>query len=156
MKKVFLTLLAAFGISATAMASTIDTVVITTADGDETTIALSEKPVVSVTAEALIVTSETATIYYETNKKVTFSFAEAGGIQDLVDNAVNPTFYVDNNTLRVIGLKANSMVALYGINGMMYFNGQTDNEGNIEINIEPYKGIIIVKTASKSIKISKK
>lgn len=154
MKKTIFTLLAAVACSVTAWAG-IDTVVVT-AGGESTNIALNEKPVVTVTADALVITTSDATYTYETDQEVVFSFADSAGIESIVADKATPTFYFDNNTLRVYNLEANAPIALYGINGMVYFQGRADREGNAEIDLSSYRGVIIVNTPNKTIKINKK
>ncbi len=156
MKKAILSLVAALACGVSSFAA-IDAIVINAGGDEPVTIALSEKPTVKVSADALVITTESGTTYtYETTEKISFAPTELGGIEAIVADKAMPTFYFDNSALRVYNLEPNSMVALYGINGVTYFQGRADAEGNLEVDLSPYHGVIIVNTVNKSIKINKK
>lgn len=133
MQKPVLSLLAAIVCSLSAMAD-INTVVVTS-EGKSTNIAFDEKPVVTVTDDALIVTTDSGLeLTYSTDKVVDFTLADSSGIRDLlIADYTTPTFYMEGNVMKIYNLEPNSAVALYGLDGIVYLRGCADADGYLEI-----------------------
>lgn len=171
MKHIFRTckllLLAMLAVPTAAMAAVNDDVsqqclVITfPGDGASTTvaIALQDNPVVTLDNGNLVVVSANDTLSVPLSG-VSYAFetrkAEnpTTGINDIAvpGRTAEPQFAFANGT--VSGLKAGAKITVYQIGGQVVKSIAADNEGKAELNLSNLpKGIFIIKTPTKSIKI---
>ena len=156
-KTLFLTLavmLLAF--MSTLSASAADYVKVSDKDGKDTYFALSEKPTVTFTSTAMILTAGSQTIEYPLTDFRAFVFANQPTGIGTLDVESNNAVFSFGNSLKGEGLKAGSQVAVYTINGQLVGRATVSQSGSVEIPLDGQTGVFVVKSLSKTFKFIRK
>lgn len=136
------------------LASAINAVVVTDADGEETVFALADKPKVTFSAEALVITAGDGRVEYPIDKGAKFTF-EQRDLSSISDVESGSAVFVIGDVVEARGLKAGSAVAAYSADGRLIASAAADSEGNASLDLSHAHGAIIISTTSKTIKIIK-
>lgn len=141
----------------TLSASAADYVKVSDKDGKDTYFALSEKPTVTFTSTAMVLTAGSQTVEYPLTDFRAFAFADpsSAGIGTLDEEGNNAVFSF-GNSLKGEGLKAGSQVAVYTINGQLVGRSTVSQNGSVEIPLDGQTGVFVVKSLSKTFKFIRK
>ena len=156
-KTLFLTLavmLLAF--MSTLSASAANYVKVSDKDGKDTYFALSEKPTVTFTSTAMVLTAGSQTIEYPLTDFRAFAFANQSTGIGTLDTEGNSAVFSFGNSLKGEGLKAGSQVAVYTINGQLVGRATVSQSGTVEIPLDGQTGVFVVKSLSKTFKFIRK
>ena len=156
-KTLFLTLaviLLAF--MSTLSASAAKHVKVSDKDGNDTYFALSEKPTVTFTSTAMVLTAGSQTIEYPLTDFRAFAFADDPAGIGTLDAESNNAVFSFGNSLKGEGLKAGSQVAVYTINGQLVGRSTVSQSGSVEIPLDGQTGVFVVKSLSKTFKFIRK
>ena len=156
-KTLFLTLavmLLAF--MSTLSASAANYVKVSDKDGKDTYFALSEKPTVTFTSTAMILTAGSQTVEYPLTDFRAFTFANQPTGIGTLDVESNNAVFSFGNSLKGEGLKAGSQVAVYTINGQLVGRATVSQSGSVEIPLDGQTGVFVVKSLSKTFKFIRK
>lgn len=156
-KTLFLTLavmLLAF--MSTLSASAAKHVKVSDKDGNDTYFALSEKPTVTFTSTAMVLTAGSQTIEYPLTDFHAFAFADDPTGIGTLDAESNNAVFSFGNSLKGEGLKAGSQVAVYTINGQLVGRSTVSQSGSVEIPLDGQTGVFVVKSLSKTFKFIRK
>lgn len=122
-------------------------------NGTATYFALDEKPVVTFTADNLVLTTAKETIQYPLSDYRSFSFADqTTAIGKTVQNAVTITI---GSTVRAEGLIPGSTVTIVSLDGRLIGRATVSKNGQAEISLQGNTGIFIFKSTSKTFKFIK-
>lgn len=156
-KTLFMTLAVALLASmSTLSASAADFVKVSDKDGKDTYFALSEKPTVTFTSNAMILTAGSQRIEYPLTDFRSFAFANQPTAIETLDTESSNAVFSFGNSLRGEGLKAGSQVAVYTINGQLVGRGTVSQSGSVEISLDGQTGVFVVKSLSKTFKFIRK
>ena len=156
-KTLFLTLavmLLAF--MSTLSASAAKHVKVSDKDGNDTYFALSEKPTVTFTSTAMVLTAGSQTIEYPLTDFRAFAFEDDPLSIESLNGEGNNAVFSFGNSLKGEGLKAGSQVAVYTINGQLVGRSTVSQSGTVEIPLDGQTGIFVVKSLSKTFKFIRK
>jgi len=117
----------------TLSASAADYVKVSDKDGKDTYFALSEKPTVTFTSTAMILTAGSQTVEYPLTDFRAFAFADQPTGIGTLDAESNNAVFSFGNSLKGEGLKAGSQVAVYTINGQLVGRATVSQSGSVEI-----------------------
>ena len=157
-KNLFLTLAVTLLASMTSISvSAANHVKVSDKDGNNTYFALSEKPTVTFTSTAMVLTAGSQTVEYPLTDFRAFAFAnpQPAGIRSLDEEGNNAVFSF-GNSLKGEGLKAGSQVAVYTINGQLVGRSTVSQSGTVEIPLDGQTGVFVVKSLSKTFKFIRK
>ena len=157
-KTLFLTLAVTLLASMTSISvSAANHVKVSDKDGNNTYFALSDKPTVTFTSTAMILTAGSQTVEYPLTDFRAFAFAnpQPAGIRSLDEESNNAVFSF-GNSLKGEGLKAGSQVAVYTINGQLVGRATVSQNGSVEIPLDGQTGVFVVKSLSKTFKFIRK
>ena len=156
-KTLFLTLavmLLAF--MSTLSASAAKHVKVSDKDGNDTYFALSEKPTVTFTSTAMVLTAGSQTIVYPLTDFRAFAFEDDPLSIESLNGEGNNAVFSFGNSLKGEGLKAGSQVAVYTINGQLVGRSTVSQSGTVEIPLDGQTGVFVVKSLSKTFKFIRK
>ena len=156
-KTLFLTLavmLLAF--MSTLSASAANYVKVSDKDGKDTYFALSEKPTVTFTSTAMVLTAGSQTIVYPLTDFRAFAFEDDPLSIESLNGEGNNAVFSFGNSLKGEGLKAGSQVAVYTINGQLVGRATVSQSGTVEIPLDGQTGVFVVKSLSKTFKFIRK
>ena len=156
-KTLFLTLavmLLAF--MSTLSASAANYVKVSDKDGKDTYFALSEKPTVTFTSTAMVLTAGSQTIEYPLTDFRAFAFEDDPLSIESLNGEGNNAVFSFGNSLKGEGLKAGSQVAIYTINGQLVGRSTVSQSGTVEIPLDGQTGVFVVKSLSKTFKFIRK
>ena len=156
-KTLFLTLavmLLAF--MSTLSASAAKHVKVSDKDGNDTYFALSEKPTVTFTSTAMVLTAGSQTIEYPLTDFRAFAFEDDPLSIESLNGEGNNAVFSFGNSLKGEGLKAGSQVAVYTINGQLVGRSTVSQSGTVEIPLDGQTGVFVVKSLSKTFKFIRK
>ena len=156
-KTLFLTLavmLLAF--MSTLSASAAKHVKVSDKDGNDTYFALSEKPTVTFTSTAMVLTAGSQTIEYPLTDFRAFAFEDDPLSIESLNGEGNNAVFSFGNSLKGEGLKAGSQVAIYTINGQLVGRSTVSQSGTVEIPLDGQTGVFVVKSLSKTFKFIRK
>ena len=152
-KKKFSLSLLALGMLLPAVAS--DCVKVSDAKGENVYFLLADKPVVTFTSDHLVLTTVRQTLEYPIQDYRSFVFADAPtGI--LAATSVRTPLFSIGSSLRAEGLEAGSRVAVYDAEGVEVASAKASDEGTVNIPLNGWKGIYVVKSSTKSFKFIRK
>ena len=140
----------------TLSASAADYVKVSDKDGKDTYFALSEKPTVTFTSTAMILTAGSQTVEYSLTDFRAFAFADQPTGIGTLDAESNNSVFSFGNSLKGEGLKAGSQVAVYTINGQLVGRATVSQSGSVEIPLDGQTGVFVVKSLSKTFKFIRK
>ena len=140
----------------TLSASAADYVKVSDKDGKDTYFALSEKPTVTFTSTAMVLTAGSQTIEYPLTDFRAFAFANQSTGIGTLDTEGNSAVFSFGNSLKGEGLKAGSQVAVYTINGQLVGRAIVSQSGTVEIPLDGQTGVFVVKSLSKTFKFIRK
>ena len=140
----------------TLSASAADYVKVSDKDGKDTYFALSEKPTVTFTSTAMILTAGSQTVEYPLTDFRAFAFANQSTGIGTLDAEGNSAVFSFGNSLKGEGLKAGSQVAVYTINGQLVGRATVSQNGSVEIPLDGQTGVFVVKSLSKTFKFIRK
>lgn len=140
----------------TLSASAADYVKVSDKDGKDTYFALSEKPTVTFTSTAMILTAGSQTVEYSLTDFRAFAFADQPTGIGTLDAESNNAVFSFGNSLKGEGLKAGSQVAVYTINGQLVGRATVSQSGSVEIPLDGQTGVFVVKSLSKTFKFIRK
>lgn len=127
-QKLLLVLLSCFCLSA--MADEPKTLLVVWAkDGTQVAYALAEKPKVTFTETDLVITANGVEVNYTLENMARFTYED--NISTAITNLQTDesTFKLDGETLLFPALKANSIVSVYSLNGMLVFKKTIHQNG---------------------------
>ena len=125
-------------------------------DGNNTYFALSEKPTVTFTSTAMVLTVGSQTIEYPLTDFRAFAFEDDPLSIESLNGEGNNAVFSFGNSLKGEGLKAGSQVAVYTINGQLVGRSTVSQSGTVEIPLDGQTGIFVVKSLSKTFKFIRK
>ena len=125
-------------------------------DGKDTYFALSEKPTVTFTSTAMVLTAGSQTIEYPLTDFRAFAFEDDPLSIESLNGEGNNAVFSFGNSLKGEGLKAGSQVAVYTINGQLVGRSTVSQSGTVEIPLDGQTGIFVVKSLSKTFKFIRK
>lgn len=131
---------------------------VTDSKGGKVSFALTAKPVITFTAENLVLTAGDQTVEYPLTDYRSFTLTDTDnttGIENTVAPTGNPVFSFGDN-LHAEGLPAGSRVAVYTVSGQLVGNAVASSNGSADVNLSNASGVLVVKTATKSFKFIKK
>ena len=156
-KKLFFTLAVTLLASMTSFSvSAANYVKVSDKDGKDTYFALSEKPTVTFTSTAMVLTAGSQTIEYPLTDFRAFAFADQPTGIGTLDAESNNAVFSFGNSLKGEGLKAGSQVAVYTINGQLVGRATVSQNGSVEIPLDGQTGVFVVKSLSKTFKFIRK
>lgn len=125
------------------------------ANGKAVYFEVAQKPVVSFSSSQVIITAGTQTVEYPLTdyRKLEFTDQNAAAISKITEGQ-NPVFSI-GETFRASNLTPHSRVAVYSGNGMLLTSASVDVNGQVSIDLSSCKGLLIIKTSTKSFKIIK-
>lgn len=148
--------MAALAFTATLTAGAEAYVKVTGADGKAVTFRVEDHPKVSFTAEALVITTDAATVDYPLSDYRRFEFSdEATAVASVESSVKEPTFTI-GNSLTAEGLEPGSQVIVYSAGGQLIGSAKADLSGNASVSLQGLNGVGIVKTQAKTFKFIKK
>lgn len=133
---------------------TLNAVTVTPQNGDAVTIALSEKPAVTFTDNAVVLKGSATSVEFPIDQKATFTFTNIGSTGISKPQTVNNITFVIGQELEIMGLAAGETVYVYDIKGQAVARAKASSNGQASINLGNKKGTLIVRTSDKSIKIN--
>lgn len=151
MKKTFFTLLL-ITYFLSARANDYVGILVTKTDGTTTVVSLSEKPIIKITGENLIIETEMSTTAFERSSVSRFNY-----LSDLIDaideiNTAQKNISQNGNYLFFNNLIENSSIKIYNIDGVLIKD--ITATGNYTLNISEYSiGVYIVNINGTSTKI---
>ena len=140
----------------TLSASAADYVKVSDKDGKDTYFALSEKPTVTFTSTAMVLTAGSQTIEYPLTDFRAFAFEDDPLSIESLNGEGNNAVFSFGNSLKGEGLKAGSQVAVYTINGQLVGRSTVSQSGTVEIPLDGQTGVFVVKSLSKTFKFIRK
>ena len=156
-KTLFLTLAVMLLASMTSVSvSAANHVKVSDKDGNNTYFALSEKPTVTFTSTAMVLTAGSQTIEYPLTDFRAFAFEDQPTSIESLNAEGNNAVFSFGNSLKGEGLKAGSQVAVYTINGQLVGRSTVSQSGTVEIPLDGQTGIFVVKSLSKTFKFIRK
>lgn len=145
---------AAFAIFWAASAGATPVLVISGDNGSETLIAFSEKPKVSYSGTKLTVATTTESVEFDAGETVKCTIAD----RDLSAAATlrpDTEVYAISDVVEASGLAACSKLQAYDANGRLIAASCADQAGNASLDLSSAKGVIIIKSSTKSFKIKR-
>ena len=136
-----------------------DAVTILQKDGKSFSYAFNEKPVVTFSANSLILTTAQVKVEYPISNIKKISFSDTQSDPETVVEAVNadPELEFDNYTVNISGAKAGTLISLIGPDGKILNSYKTDSEGNVSFSIDELPdGLYIIASDNLTCKILKK
>lgn len=120
---------------------------------------LTDKPVVSLSSDKLEISVLNVSLLYDNVTSISFVDEASTVIENIKGTKADSPKIVsfDGSYLKIEGIPANSSIYVYSLEGKMLLRQESGNDGSANIafsNIK--KGTFIVKTNTKSFKISKK
>ena len=156
-KNLFLTLAVTLLVSMTSVSvSAANHVKVSDKDGNNTYFALSEKPTVTFTPTAMVLTAGSQTIEYPLTDFRAFAFEDDPLSIESLNGEGNNAIFSFGNSLKGEGLKAGSQVAVYTINGQLVGRSTVSQSGTVEIPLDGQTGVFVVKSLSKTFKFIRK
>ena len=156
-KTLFLTLAVMLLASMTSVSvSAANHVKVSDKDGNNTYFALSEKPTVTFTSTAMVLTAGSQTIEYPLTDFRAFAFEDQPTNIESLNAEGNNAVFSFGNSLKGEGLKAGSQVAVYTINGQLVGRSTVSQSGTVEIPLDGQTGVFVVKSLSKTFKFIRK
>ncbi|WP_455092071.1 T9SS C-terminal target domain-containing protein [Prevotella jejuni] len=156
-KNLFLTLAVVLLASMTSVSvSAANHVKVSDKDGNNTYFALSEKPTVTFTSTAMVLTAGSQTIEYPLTDFRAFAFEDQPTSIESLNAEGNNAVFSFGNSLKGEGLKAGSQVAVYTINGQLVGRSTVSQSGTVEIPLDGQTGVFVVKSLSKTFKFIRK
>ena len=140
----------------TLSASAADYVKVSDKDGKDTYFALSEKPTVTFTSTAMVLTAGSQTVEYPLTDFRAFAFEDDPLSIESLNGEGNNAVFSFGNSLKGEGLKAGSQVAVYTINGQLVGRSTVSQSGTVEIPLDGQTGVFVVKSLSKTFKFIRK
>lgn len=140
----------------TLSASAADYVKVSDKEGKDTYFALSEKPTVTFTSTAMVLTVGSQTIEYPLTDFRAFAFEDQPTSIESLNAEGNNAVFSFGNSLKGEGLKAGSQVAVYTINGQLVGRSTVSQSGTVEIPLDGQTGVFVVKSLSKTFKFIRK
>ena len=129
-----------------------DYVKVSSANGEATYFALSEKPVVTFAADKLVLTTAKQTVEYPLTEFRSFEFTnQTTAIASTKEKATGAVFSF-GTSLKGEGLPAGSRVIVYAIGGQVVGSGIVSETGTVDIPLGGKTGAFIVKSSSKTFK----
>lgn len=156
-KTLFLTLAVMLLASMTSISvSAANRVIVSDKDGNNTYFALSDKPTVTFTSTAMVLTAGSQRIEYPLTDFRAFAFADQPTGIGTLDAESNNAVFSFGNSLKGEGLKVGSQVAVYTINGQLVGRATVSQNGSVEIPLDGQTGVFVVKSLSKTFKFIRK
>ena len=140
----------------TLSASAADYVKVSDKDGNNTYFALSEKPTVTFTSTAMVLTAGSQTVEFPLTDFRAFAFEDQPTSIESLNGEGNNGVFSFGNSLKGEGLKAGSQVAVYTINGQLVGRSTVSQSGTVEIPLDGQTGVFVVKSLSKTFKFIRK
>lgn len=128
---------------------------VTGADGKAVTFRVEDHPKVSFTEEALVITTDEATVDYPLSDYRRFEFSDEATAVSSVESVRNPTFAI-GSSLTADGLEPGSLVSVYSAGGQLIGSAKADLSGHASVSLQGLDGVGIVKTTAKTFKFIKK
>ena len=125
-------------------------------DGNNTYFALSEKPTVTFTPTAMVLTAGSQTVEYPLTDFRAFAFEDDPLSIESLNGEGNNAVFSFGNSLKGEGLKVGSQVAVYTINGQLVGRSTVSQSGTVEIPLDGQTGVFVVKSLSKTFKFIRK
>lgn len=141
-------------VAAAPTVSAADYLKVTEQDGKETTFALATKPVVTFTADALVLTTSETTVEYPATATTTFTFSDVPtAIKQLAtQDARQALFALHDGMLSAEGLVPGSRLAIYDANGRQQAMAKVSDNGTAAVSVAA-KGLYIVKSSNRTFKL---
>ncbi len=153
MRKLLFVLLVCLGVSY-CYAEKVVSVIVHEKDGT-TAFALEKKPKISFTQDGIKLTTIDTEIVYSIQEYLKITMEESDSSQDgVIPITGEKQFFITRESISSIGLKANSIIYLYTIDGKRIRMVRTDENGKFDISLRGLpKGVYVLSSESKSIKI---
>lgn len=134
---------------------------IKSASAETLLVALSQKPVISTSADGYVLKYGTETINYAWDELKTLRLVE--GVADAIDKVefepevMKPALNLQAGDAKLNGAKPNSPVFIYDLNGKMVMQTRTDADGSVTVSASTLtKGIYVIKTTTSTFKFLNK
>ena len=129
-------------------------------DGTKQGFLFSDYPVITDTAENLVMTSTTATVEFPIVdiRNVYFADDISTGIRDVARPAVqDPLIRVTSDGAQLSGFAPRTAVSIYDVGGQLLSREQTSADGTLTVSLSARpQGIYIIKTNQTTLKIQKR
>ena len=155
MKKI-LVLLSCILLSALSFAQQPNALILKLTDGSTNTFILSEKPVVTLPDNNIVISGTANTMYARSDvEKFFFEYVDPTGVEKVKENDV--TFkYQDGEHVRLSGLKSGTIVSVSSLDGKNLSTQKSDTSGNITVSLKNLpKGVYIISYDKRSVKVRK-
>ncbi len=129
-------------------------------NGGEDAFVLSEKPVVTFPNNIMLIYCDKFETTYYRSEIMRFYFEDVNsddsrvvGIESIDKDNIS-FYYVDENNVRITGLKDKTAVSVASLDGKIILNQKCDASGNVTISLDNMpKGIYVISFGSRSVKI---
>lgn len=131
-----------------------NTLVVKLTDGSINTYVLSNKPIITMQANNVVISGVASTTYARSEvEKFYFIYDDASGVESI--GKENMAFiYEDGNNIYITGLEERTTVSVVSIDGKIFSTQKVDGTGRVAISLGNHpKGIYIISFGGKSIKI---
>lgn len=127
---------------------------VTDKDGQQTSFALATRPVVTFTAESLVLTAGAETVEYPRTAYRKFTLTdEAPTAISKAENA-HPVFAF-GDALTATGLQPGTRVAVYSLGGVQIASATASAAGTVSVPLSSARGVLVVKAGNKVFKFRK-
>jgi hypothetical protein len=156
--KYFKTLLTALVMLSPLATEAANYLTVTDADGSKTSFVLTQKPVVSFTTSSLRLVAGNDTIDYPLSQYRSFALTDDNETTavNTIKAATSGHVFTLGETLQAKGLEPYSTVAIYTISGQQVRQAKAGADGAVSIPLNGLKGVMVVKTSTKSFKFIKR
>lgn len=140
-------------LGAAADGSGVMTTLVVTPEGEESiNLSFDNMPTVTFTEQNLVITTDLQDLMFPLTTKIDFSFtADESAVESIQENPVTVTLI--NHEITISGMQEGVAVNIYNIAGATVYNGTTDADGSLYINLSDWStGIYILKSNQLSYK----
>lgn len=123
-------------------------------DGSTNTFVLSNKPVVTMPDNNVVISGVASATYARSEvEKFYFIYDDGSGIEPIGKDNI-AFFYEDGENVRITGLKDKTTVSVASLDGKIIFTQKSDGTGSVTISLGNHsKGIYIISFGERSIKV---
>jgi hypothetical protein len=140
--------------SMTIFAQEKNALVVKLTDGSTNTFVLSNKPVVTMPGNNVVISGVASATYSRSEvEKFYFIYDDGSGIESIGKDNI-AFFYEDGENVRITGLKDKTTVSVASLDGKIISTQKSDGTGIVTISLGNHpKGIYIISVGGRSIKV---
>ena len=153
MKKILVLIIGILA-SMTIFAQEKNALVVKLTDGSTNTFVLSNKPVVTMPGNNVVISGVASATYSRSEvEKFYFIYDDGSGIESIGKDNI-AFYYEDGENVRITGLKDKTTVSVVSLDGKVISTQKSDGVGSVTIYLGKHpKGIYIINFGGKSIKV---